>query len=68
MASLPYLIGPMLGGILYITFGLRPVMYASAAFFLFDVLGGAVYLILIPTGLIVAALAWLAIDFERVVV
>ncbi len=43
-------------------------MYASAAFFLFDVLGGAVYLILIPTGLIVAALAWLAIDFERVVV
>ena len=34
----------------------------------FDVLGGAVYLILIPTGLIVAALAWLAIDFERVVV
>lgn len=34
----------------------------------FFVLGGAVYLILIPTGLIVAALAWLAIDFERVVV
>lgn len=43
-------------------------MYASAACFLFDVLRGAVYLILIPTGLIVAALGWLAIDFERVVV
>ena len=29
VASLSYLIAPMLGGVLYATFGLKPVMYAS---------------------------------------
>jgi len=33
MASLSYLIAPMLGGVLYAVFGLKPVMYASVVCF-----------------------------------
>lgn len=33
VASLAYLIAPLLGSILYVTFGLKPVMYASVACF-----------------------------------
>ena len=33
MASLSYLIAPMLGGVLYAMFGLKPVMYASVVCF-----------------------------------
>lgn len=33
VASLSYLIAPMLGGVLYATFGLKPVMYASVCCF-----------------------------------
>ncbi|MCM1225411.1 MAG: MFS transporter [Lachnospiraceae bacterium] len=33
VASLSYLIAPMLGGVLYATFGLKPVMYASVGCF-----------------------------------
>lgn len=33
VASLSYLVAPMLGGLFYAAFGLRPVMYASIAFF-----------------------------------
>lgn len=34
VASAAYFIAPLLGGVLYATFGLKPVMYASAACFL----------------------------------
>lgn len=33
VASLSYLVAPMLGGVLYATFGLKPVMYASVGCF-----------------------------------
>ncbi len=33
VASLSYLVAPMLGGVLYATFGLKPVMYASVVCF-----------------------------------
>lgn len=33
VASLSYLVAPMLGGILYVMFGLKPVMYASVGCF-----------------------------------
>ena len=38
VASLSYLIAPMLGGVLYATFGLKPVMYASVCCFFFTAL------------------------------
>ena len=38
MASLSYLIAPMLGGVLYAMFGLKPVMYASVVCFLITAL------------------------------
>ena len=38
VASLSYLIAPMLGGVLYATFGLKPVMYASVCCFFFNAL------------------------------
>lgn len=61
VASLSYLVAPILGGMFYAVFGLKPIMYASVVCF-----------VLIPTGIFVCAVGFSVLGFfwkmEKIVI